>query len=335
MKLADYFFKSYPLAVAGQGELDCETLQVSENCDEGQVRSAFIKLAKKYHPDGGGAEADAVKFNQVDAAYKNMLKKFADERHNQHKVEGEYGLYYETKKKKIEEEAEKEEEDIKHTAPQHRNYLSYGGFGFGSPSTREKQYQKYRAVKAVSNVHEHRVQQAIKDNPCEETSLVKDKRAAKKIMTSFGMDRMVEDMIQESMARGEFNNLSGQEKEIRQEMTEIRETILKRRHKYEETLTASDKNDWQRFLQDLKPTCDQLNVKIQKYNLLVPTIHKQIFCVQLDREAAKAISKFTPEVREVYLKSEKTNQKTKNLGKDAISQTRETFMGYLMSVLQK
>jgi DnaJ family protein C protein 28 len=233
---------------------------------------------------------------------------------------------------------------------------------------REKQYQKFRAVQAAANVHEHRVMQAIKETDCEETAVVKDKRAAKKIMTSFGMDRMVEDMIQESMARGEFSNLSGQgkplkhdstynpyidftthklnqvlidngftpewillEKEIRQEIASIRESILKRRHKYEENLDARDEYDWQRFLEELKPTCDQLNAKIQKYNLLVPTIYKQILCIQLDRESKKALSNFSPDLRKAYLDAEK---KRVDPPVDAISASGETLIGYLMSVLR-
>jgi hypothetical protein len=35
-------------------------------------------------------------------------------------------------------------------------YLDYGGFGFGSPSQRQKQHQKYRAVKANEAVFQHR-----------------------------------------------------------------------------------------------------------------------------------------------------------------------------------
>ncbi len=95
---------------------------------------------------------------------------------------------------KTEEEEALEEKfdsfDINHTAPQHRQYLGnflikyiqsidrlvgkcvsysswlkyfqfyyyldYGGFGFGSPSQRQKQHQKYRAVKANEAVFQHR-----------------------------------------------------------------------------------------------------------------------------------------------------------------------------------
>ena len=54
----------------------------------------------------------------------------------------------------------------------------------GTPGQREKQYRTHRAMKAASNVMEHRVQRALKDIVSEETNLVvKDKKAAKKIKT--------------------------------------------------------------------------------------------------------------------------------------------------------
>lgn len=40
----------------------------------------------------------------------------------------------------------------KHTAPQHRQYLSFDGVGYGSPGQREKQYQQSRASKAYGKV---------------------------------------------------------------------------------------------------------------------------------------------------------------------------------------
>lgn len=39
-----------------------------------------------------------------------------------------------------------------HTAPQHRQYLSFDGVGYGSPVQREKQYQQSRASKAYGKV---------------------------------------------------------------------------------------------------------------------------------------------------------------------------------------
>ena len=38
-----------------------------------------------------------------------------------------------------------------------RQYLSNEGFGYGTPSQRQKQYQKMRAARALDNVNDHRV----------------------------------------------------------------------------------------------------------------------------------------------------------------------------------
>lgn len=46
---------------------------------------------------------------------------------------------------------------MKHTAPQHRQYLSYEGIGIGTPMQREKQWVKVKASRAVQNVMEHRI----------------------------------------------------------------------------------------------------------------------------------------------------------------------------------
>lgn len=41
---------------------------------------------------------------------------------------------------------------FQHTAPQHRQYLSYDGVGMGSPGQRERQHQQSRATKAYGKV---------------------------------------------------------------------------------------------------------------------------------------------------------------------------------------
>ena len=38
-----------------------------------------------------------------------------------------------------------------------RQFLSNEGIGIGPPGQRERQYQKYRAMRAAENVYEHRV----------------------------------------------------------------------------------------------------------------------------------------------------------------------------------
>lgn len=50
---------------------DCYSLlNVTDSSSDDEVRDAYLKLAKVYHPDSGTASADPRKFNQVQEAYK-------------------------------------------------------------------------------------------------------------------------------------------------------------------------------------------------------------------------------------------------------------------------
>jgi len=68
---------------------------------------------------------------------------------------------------------------IQHTAPQHRQYLTYGGYGVGMPHEREKQFQKHRAQKAIENVQNHRISNVTLGK--EQGLIQKDKYEAQKI----------------------------------------------------------------------------------------------------------------------------------------------------------
>ncbi|CAL8072830.1 unnamed protein product [Orchesella dallaii] len=357
-----------------QHEKDCRTLGLPDNCqDEGLVRDAYIKLAKRFHPDSGSNEASASKFQEVDTAYRNFLKYFADFRHNSHKIEGEYGLYY---KPRPHEQKPKEDDtespDIKHTAPQHRQYLSFDGVGSGTPREREKQYQKWRAMKAVENVLEHRMEQVSRNSGQEVWELAKEQRAAKKTKTGLGVDRLVEDMIQEAMSRGDFDNLSGKgkpldarnaynpyidftthklnqvlidngfapewillEKEIKEEATRIKSQLREIRHIFNETLTDEQTKEWNNYLACIKNDCDRLNKSILKYNLTVPSLHKQVMGFQLEKEAAKIFSKFDPEFHKICVeKANKRQAEKQNQGAGGSFSSQETFLGSLLSIFK-
>lgn len=73
--------------------------------------------------------------------------------------------------------------DVKHTAPQHRQYLNYEGIGQGTPYQRGKQYQNYQVKKAIENVYNHRLSQI--PNTEENTLVVKNAKASKKIKTKY------------------------------------------------------------------------------------------------------------------------------------------------------
>ncbi|XP_039293373.1 dnaJ homolog subfamily C member 28 isoform X3 [Nilaparvata lugens] len=273
-------------------------LGVPYGSDQETVRQAFVQLVKKYHPDSGSEKADPQRFQE-------------------------------------------------HTAPQHRQYLTYGGWGTGTPSQRERHYQKSRAETAVKNVFQHRMDKVISETVCteEQALALKDKAEAKKIKTRFyhefkkffkhatvtpryGLERLVEDLIQESMNKGEFDNLPGQgkplgrqfdhhnpyvdlvthklnqvlidngfvpewiqlQKEIRESEDEIRKKLLEERSRLGRLpLNRDDQIRWSRILDNTQIHVDKLNKKIGKYNLVVPMLQKQVVTFNLLREAQRVL----------------------------------------------
>merc|ERR1712088_523689 len=101
---------------------------------------------------------------------------------------GEYGLYYDPADHETQENEKSGEKgtpffDINHTAPQHRQYLSNEGFGYGNPFQRQRQHQKYRAMKASESVTQHTVDKlSVK---YENQLATTDKNAKKSKETSF------------------------------------------------------------------------------------------------------------------------------------------------------
>ena len=133
------------------------------------------------------------RFSQIDDAYKQLQVKFAQDRLGELAMEGEYGLYYQEKRDNVQEDGP--EFDIQHTAPQHRQYLSNEGMGYGTPSQRARQYDKYRVVRASEAVHQHRVGSIVREEAVDSVT-VRDKRTIRRQKISQHMDRVVEDLIQ-------------------------------------------------------------------------------------------------------------------------------------------
>lgn len=285
-----------------------ETLGVTENCEDETLRLAFVYLAKRFHPDSGTSEASSVRFSEIESAYRE-IKKIRNK-----------------EKEQNERSPEVEEFDIKHTAPQHRHYLTYD-VGIGTPSKRQRLYTIERAQKAVDNVLEHRLKklQAEERN----TLIGKDKQRARDIKTRYGMDRLVEDLIQEAMNKGEFSQLSGMgkplkniesgrnpyvdfvthklnqvliengftpewiqlSKEIREETQDLRDRLAVARNKIGSIpLTPKDALSWKNTVDGFSTLLKQINNKIDKYNLLVPILQKQMLHVKLETLAEEALS---------------------------------------------
>ncbi|XP_057380406.1 dnaJ homolog subfamily C member 28-like isoform X2 [Daphnia carinata] len=302
-----------------------KVLGLHENCSQQELKAAFVGLAKKHHPDSN-QEADSAKFQLIENAYRKLQEKFSIE------IKKSESVTHKNKnivnKDTTPEDSEQNlQHDIEHTAPQHRQFLNYEGIGQGTPFQREKQYQKYQVKKAVENVYNHRISQIPNT---EENSLVwKDNRTAKKSKIRLGIDRLVEDLIQESMAKGEFTNLKGTgkplvnqnhnpyvdivthkinqvliengfspqwvmlEKDIRSEITNLKFRLEEGRRKLGKMpLTESEKFVWNKLLDELKDDVKQINKKINDYNLIVPLLNKQMVHVNLKKMSEKYLKDF-------------------------------------------
>lgn len=84
----------------------------------------------------------------------------------------------------------------------------------GTPSQREKQYRQFRADRATEQVMEYR-KQKLQSQYFTDSVTVKDVRHSKERKITQAIERLVEDLIQESMAKGDFDNLSGKGKPLK------------------------------------------------------------------------------------------------------------------------
>ncbi|XP_037910929.1 dnaJ homolog subfamily C member 28 [Hermetia illucens] len=273
-------------------------LGLQENADQNTVRRRYIELVKKVHPDSGSPEASQERFQEVDNAFKILQGKFAKNRR---------GIYDEEEEAKI--------FDIKHTAPQHRQYLSFEGIGFGTPSQRQRQYEQFKVLKVQERILEHRVQKV----QAKSGDIMK-KTSQHNIKTKYGFDRVVEDLIQEAMSKGDFNNLSGAgkplsdaqaqnpyldftthklnkilidngftpewimlQRDIRNEADKLRDSLIDHRQYLGATpLCDTDRSKWELIVASFKDDVEKINKMIDKFNLIVPLMNKQMFRIKLN-----------------------------------------------------
>ncbi|CAH0585929.1 unnamed protein product [Chrysodeixis includens] len=276
-----------------------QILNVPKDANQNEVRKAFLEMAKKYHPDSGSPFSDREKFIYVENAFRTLTK------HNTGSINHD--------------EVEKIVYNIKHTAPQHRQYLSYEGLGFGTIFQREKQFSQARAQRAATNVMEHRIEKAV---AAENTLMKKGQGFSRKhdIKTKYGFDRLVEDLIQESMSKGEFENLSGKgkplknqnnnpyvdftthklnevlinngftpewitlAKEIDTDIAQLEQEIRSERVPLGPfPMTEQETVKWHQICESNKKLAMSINKKINSYNLIVPILNRQKFYVQFDK----------------------------------------------------
>ncbi|XP_009872682.1 PREDICTED: dnaJ homolog subfamily C member 28 [Apaloderma vittatum] len=302
-------------------------LELEEGCSLDDIRNSYRNLAKKYHPDSGSATADSEAFIKVEEAYRVVLSDVAT-------------------KKKSNESNEEEEDPFKPKPPQHRHYLSFEGVGFGTPSQRQKQYMQFRVDRATEQVLEYRQQRHERQYGVTDLMKAKDVKESKKVKITQAVERLVEDLIQESMAKGDFDNLSGKgkplqkfsdcphidpmthnlnrilidngyqpewilmQKEIRETIERLRKGIVASRSKLGEPMTPYRQKQWNRICEQFVEDIRKLNKRIDNFNLVVPILSRQMVHFSADKEIVRAQKTYEAlmENREVSNSDTKENE---------------------------
>lgn len=298
-------------------------LKLQEGCSLDDVRNSYRDLAKKYHPDSGSFTADSATFVQIDEAYRAVLNDVAE-------------------KIKSNEKKEEEEDKFKPVAPQHRQYLSFEGIGFGTPSQRERQYMQFRVDRASEQVMEYRKQKMESQSAMGNAMLAKDVRQSKKVKITQAIERLVEDLIQESMAKGDFDNLSGKgkplqkfsdcphidpmthnlnrilidngyqpewilmQKEIRETIEKLRKDLIASRNKLGDPMTPHKTKLWNEYCEQFTENIKTLNKRINDFNLIVPILSRQMVHFNANKEIARA-----QELCEALMKKTRAEENTK------------------------
>ncbi|XP_066477873.1 dnaJ homolog subfamily C member 28 [Tiliqua scincoides] len=281
-------------------------LKLQEGCSLDDVRNSYRDLAKQYHPDSGSITADSATFVEIEEAYRAVLNDVA-------------------KKMKLRNEEKEEEDKFKSKAPQHRHYLSFEGIGFGTPSQRQRQYMQFRVDRASEQVMEFRKQKMESQLAESASMLAKDVRQSKKAKITQAIERLVEDLIQESMARGDFDNLSGKgkplqkysdcphidpmthnlnrilidngyqpewilmQKEIRETIEKLRKDMVASRNKLGDPMTAHKERQWNEICMEFIENIKKLNKRINDFNLVVPILSRQMVHFNASKEIARAL----------------------------------------------
>jgi len=345
------------------------TLGLAESSSKSSVRQKYIELVKLYHPDTNIQDSD--KFNKIDLAYKELMKKFQEDKLREEEMVGEYGLYYDNNKmcKEEEEEEESEHPDIRHVAPQHRQFLD-NPFGYGPPAQRQRQAQKYKVFRANEAVYEHRVGRLTAQY--EDRLVTRERNTIKKQHTRNQIDRLVEDLIVESIAAGEFDNLEGFGKplptrvdynpysdftthkmnqilvetgfapewvQLQKDIRELKVKIRGEMRAYRQRLgpaplNRDDFDMWNNYCANIqKEEIPALNRMIEKFNLIVPNMNNQMFLFNFQADADKMYNTGYDPTLKVVKEAKQSHTKLAEANK--IGKQKSSLLSGLLSFLNR
>ena len=95
-----------------------------------------------------------------------------------------------------------------------RQYLSNEGIGFGTQFQRQKQYSQVRVSRAQEDLFRKQVE---KSGASVGELSVSEKKHVRRSKATQALERLAEDLILEAMSKGEFDNLKGAGKPLKQE----------------------------------------------------------------------------------------------------------------------
>lgn len=106
-------------------------------------------------------------------------------------------------------------------------------------------------------------------------------------------------------------------KEIREETEELKKKLSEMRNDLGELpLTPEEAAVWEDNLEKLKISVKQINNKVDKYNLLVPILQKQMLHIRLDELAEKALLVAPLKNAKKYTKIQKYKNSNENISQD-------------------
>lgn len=330
-------------------------LPADGDSSQAEVREAYHRLAKLYHPDSGAVTADAGLFARIEEAYRAVLAHLARQ-----KTASTYT-----------QAAEEEEEDqSKNNAVAHRHYLSFEGVGSGTPSQRERQYRQYRMDRATDQVLEYRRKEMERSAAGEGAMVERDMRMrSRQIKITQAVERLVEDLIQESMARGDFRNLSGSgkplskfqhnpyadpmthnlnrilidngyqpewivtQKEIRETLAKLRTGLLEARGRLGDPIRPHEQPRWQEICTKFAMDLAKLNKRVDTFNLIVPMLSRQMVHFSLKREVERAL-RDDKEQREERKRREKDQRQMERERERDMAQARQDSRQGLFAWMQ-
>ena len=221
---------------------------------------------------------------------------------------------------------------------QHRRYLEYTAGGTGTTLyQRHKAHQQQKCESATETIFEHSVRKHF-ENKEEKMPAVLDKKQqatnsdveyTRKQKFSKGMDRLVNDLILESMSRGEFNDLPGTGKPLSQlkeppnpvldrtterlnqilvntgfapqwvtlgkdintQVNQLRKKIcMKWKQLGPLPMDLYNTKKWNEFLAECECDLVLVNKMVDKFNLIVPILNQQKIHYQLQRLVSQVLT---------------------------------------------